>query len=133
LGENSIPTDLVLTEDGGNFKASANLADYGKIEIVLSSVTKLPASFFVGAGADPGTVSGYLFKVKPQDITLSISPIPIKIEGADMEFDDESITGYHGFVVKGKENGQEHRGIGILLKVTGMSSLVIVIFSPEEE
>jgi hypothetical protein len=134
-----IPTNLVLTESGGNFKASANLADYGKIEIELSSVTDLPASFVKSAEeeADAGTVSGYLFKVNQQNIELNLGSLPvtsIAIEGAEIDFENGGVNGYHGLVIKGKENGQEHKAIGIMLKGTGlMSQLGILIFTPEEE
>jgi hypothetical protein len=132
---NEIETDLILTEDGGNFKASAKLDDYGKIEIVLSSVTEMPASFTEESEADPGTVSGFLFKVKQQDITLNL-PAPdtkITIEGEEIEFGDESITGYHGFVAKGKENGQERKAIVISLKGIELLGQLSIFISPVEE
>jgi hypothetical protein len=98
--------DLILSEENGNFKASASLAAYGDINIVLSSLNpNLP-----DWGAEAVDITGYLFKVAAQTIQLALGTVTIK--GADGEMGN----GYHGYVAKGKLDGIEVKSIAIFLE-----------------
>jgi hypothetical protein len=105
-----LEVDLILTEENGNFKASANLADYGNINIVLSSLSSnLPD---LGSDVEVTDLRGYVFKVAEQQITLAASPVPVKIKG----YVKEGSNGYNGAIVKGKVFGIELTQISIFLE-----------------
>jgi hypothetical protein len=93
----NMPVNLVLSEEGGNFKASASLAEYGSINIILSSLTSNLPNF---EQTEASGISGYLFKVAEQ--TVNITAVgEVKIKGkAEDEF-----NGYHGLVAKGTLGG----------------------------
>jgi hypothetical protein len=104
-----MPVNLVLSEEGGNFKASASLAEYGSINIVLSSLSSnLPG---LVEESEATGISGYLFKVAEQ--TVNITAVgEVKIKG--MAIDE--LNGYHGAVAKGSLEGVAVKTISMVLE-----------------
>jgi hypothetical protein len=100
-----LEVNLILSEEGGNFKASATLPQYGSIDIVLSSLSSNLPNMGVGVT----DLSGYLFKVAEQTVNVSGD---VKIKGSAVE----EYKGYAGYVVKGKVEGVERKGIYIVLE-----------------
>jgi hypothetical protein len=105
-----LKVNLILSEEGGNFKASANLAEYGNIDIILSSLNSDLSKLNLGEEEDVENIRGYLFKVAEQTIQLSTGTVKIKGSPA------EKRNGYDGLVVKGNLGNIELRNIVILLE-----------------
>ena len=130
----NIETDLILTEENGNFKASVNLVDLGSINILVNSLTDLP-SLLIESAANTGAteISGYLFRIGEQ--TINITDIGnVRVSGEDIYIEtggDDEITGYHGFVMKAKMGGIVQKGIAISLTSVNsdMERLHISIYS----
>jgi hypothetical protein len=92
-----IETDLLLTKEGNNLKAVANIAPYGIINITLSDLNSDLSSI---AGFAPEGVSGYLFKIAQQKITITgIGEVDV-IGSSEMAAES---NGYHGVVYKKQE------------------------------
>ena len=132
----NIETDLILTEENGNFKASVNLVDLGSINILVNSLTDLP-SLLIESAANTGAteISGYLFRIGEQTININIADIGnVRVSGEDIyieTMEGDEITGYHGFVMKAKMGGIVQKGIAIsLISVNSdMERLHISIYS----
>jgi hypothetical protein len=103
-----LEVDLILSEEGGNFKASANLDTYGNIDIVLSSLNSNLPDF---GGTEATGISGYVFKVAEQEISIA-GQGKVKIKGSTEGIDG----GYHGYVAKANLGGAEVKSIAIFLE-----------------
>ena len=68
----SIPTTVTLTKEGTNYRASANLSDYGSLSLSLTSVTEK---------ANAGGVVSYDFVVAEQTLTILGGSLPVSGDG----------------------------------------------------
>jgi hypothetical protein len=121
----SMPVNLILSEEGGNFKASASLSTYGDINIVLSSLNaNLPDLI---EGSEVTGISGYLFKVEEQTINIA-GMDAVKIKGETLD----GMNGYHGIVAKGTLGGTTVKLIAMFLKGVDLPVTIIIAESEDE-